>query len=492
MLTNFPKGTVEFHNGTLEIKRNVQTDFWWKELKAEFFNYFRVARKIILPADMAEIYNFLFLDCRNLIEITLPDGVRKIGVSAFKGCEKLEQIIIPERVTAIEDSAFAGCHSLKSVYLPRSLEEIGESAFEFTGLEDVILPNNLKKIKESSFEGCRKLEMVGLPEELEIIEERAFAGCSSLSYITMPYGLKHIDNEAFKECISLNGIAIPFGIKEINGEVFSGCKNLRQVEIQGTINHIFSDAFRGCKALECINLPEGLINIAPYAFAGCKSLQEIELPSTLLRIGRWAFAYCEGLKEIHIPENISDIEEEAFLMEKYDLKLYMSEITFANIKANIISSDIANINPEYFDANNWLSLDINGRDFKCDAESFNYWYNYPQEVRFTVLETYEAFKKVEDTDFKIEAAINYFDTDSRYGDYLSKIPVYVIDFARRYERIDAVEVLLEHKLISRKAVDKCLEYATEKELHEIYAMLVQYKQEIGGYDDKYKKGRFDL
>ena len=60
-----------------------------------------------------QIGEYAFFNCKNLREITLPEGLKKISEGTFKNCKKLEKINIPDSVEEICKSAFAGCESLK-------------------------------------------------------------------------------------------------------------------------------------------------------------------------------------------------------------------------------------------------------------------------------------------------------------------------------------------------------------------------------------------
>lgn len=47
-----------------------------------------------------------FLNCKNLLNITIPKSVTKIGISAFWGCENITQLYIPSNTLDIEVTAF--------------------------------------------------------------------------------------------------------------------------------------------------------------------------------------------------------------------------------------------------------------------------------------------------------------------------------------------------------------------------------------------------
>ncbi len=61
----------------------------------------------------------VFMNCRNLRQVILNDGLETIGEYAFSGCKSLMSIEIPESVTSIADTAFFA--------LPEGFTIIGEA-----------------------------------------------------------------------------------------------------------------------------------------------------------------------------------------------------------------------------------------------------------------------------------------------------------------------------------------------------------------------------
>ena len=55
-----------------------------------------------------------FINCTNLVNVNISNGVSTIGESAFKNCSKIEGIIFPSSITSIRPNAFNGCSSLIS------------------------------------------------------------------------------------------------------------------------------------------------------------------------------------------------------------------------------------------------------------------------------------------------------------------------------------------------------------------------------------------
>jgi hypothetical protein len=77
---------------------------------------------------LTKIGDFAFVDCENLVGITIPNSVTSIGWQAFWGCG-LTSITIPNSVTSIGESAFSGL--LASVTFQGTIPSSGlhENAF---------------------------------------------------------------------------------------------------------------------------------------------------------------------------------------------------------------------------------------------------------------------------------------------------------------------------------------------------------------------------
>lgn len=84
----------------------------------------------VIPSDgsVTEIGESAFSWYKELIDITLPQGLVKIGDWAFCGCGGLKKIVIPQGVTEIGKSAFSWCDGLASLAIPASVKSIGQEA----------------------------------------------------------------------------------------------------------------------------------------------------------------------------------------------------------------------------------------------------------------------------------------------------------------------------------------------------------------------------
>ncbi len=80
--------------------------------------------KIVLPAGITEIDDYMFEGCTEVLEIVMPDTVTSIGAYAFSGCKKLEKLVLSPNIESIGRSAFSNCDALDKLILPLSLKRI--------------------------------------------------------------------------------------------------------------------------------------------------------------------------------------------------------------------------------------------------------------------------------------------------------------------------------------------------------------------------------
>ena len=276
----------------------------------------------------------LFSGAKQLLKVTLPQGITNISKSCFDGCAALPNINIPESVTTIENQAFQGCESLTTISIPKNVTTIGNEAFEnCKAITAVEIPDNVNDLGTQAFNGCTALTSVNIIGEVKKISSAAFKGCESLTSVSFPKDLKAIGNDAFRDCKSLESIELPEDVDEIGNSAFEDCSNLKAIEM-AKVSKIGSNAFEDCKNLETVTLEnisklgsgvfkncsslstvslEGSLgDINANTFFGCTSLNSISIPAGVKSIGNSAFEGCRSLAEIDLPAALTKISDEAF------------------------------------------------------------------------------------------------------------------------------------------------------------------------------------
>ncbi len=153
---------------------------------------------ISIPEGVTDIGACAFSDCENLLKIELPDSVSGIGWYAFRNCGSLSEIFLPENLTWLGGAAFANCRALTAINIPKGLTYLDELTFSgCTGLKSIDVPEGVTQIRASVFSGCEGLTTVHLPESLNSFGDNAFHGCMSLTELTLPGSASYIGTHCF-------------------------------------------------------------------------------------------------------------------------------------------------------------------------------------------------------------------------------------------------------------------------------------------------------
>ncbi|MBP3921534.1 MAG: leucine-rich repeat domain-containing protein [Ruminiclostridium sp.] len=337
------------------------------------------ATELEIPAEIdgmkvTEVEGYGFHECKTLVSVTIPYGVKKLGTGAFNKCTSLENISIPDSVTVIGSDAFIGCISLRTIRLPESLQYIGSYAFQGCRLESVYIPDiNLDIEGEAFSKGAhficgrrssaeRYARVYGLdytyalddetpiPDDKEIIQsgdylyenlnegtvsvfrylgndtevfipdkidEKTVVAIGEKAFydriftsVYIPDGVSRVGVSAFEKCERLESIRFPLNLREISERAFSGCRRLKTISLTGYITSIGNYAFYECESIVEINIPPAYIGEG--AFSGCSNLTKVKMSEGITTIGGAAFGRCTSLEEIILPETLTELYAYAF------------------------------------------------------------------------------------------------------------------------------------------------------------------------------------
>lgn len=143
------------------------------------------------------IGDYMFYDCENLQNISLPDNVTSIGNYAFSQCDALTEITIPNGVYSIGEAAFSNCDALTKVTIGNSVHTIGRNAFLHTPLTEITIPDGVKIIGYRAFFLCNALTKATIGNG--VIGDEAFSGCG-LTEVTLGDGVTLIGIDTFRGC----------------------------------------------------------------------------------------------------------------------------------------------------------------------------------------------------------------------------------------------------------------------------------------------------
>lgn len=117
--------------------------------------------KLILPDTLTSIGEKAFMNCKDLVEVSLPHNVSVLSDYIFAGCSSLKLFVSPDAVTSIGKGALSGCSNLVAVTLSKNLKSIGDEAFaSCIMLPNIVIPGSVTSIGDDAFYDCRILRKI--------------------------------------------------------------------------------------------------------------------------------------------------------------------------------------------------------------------------------------------------------------------------------------------------------------------------------------------
>lgn len=227
-----------------------------KEIGRDAFLGCNSLETVIFNDELETIKEWAFGNCPKLDNIELPANLKVIKQSAFSGCN-FTKFKLPDNVSG-DNYLFKECEELREITIPSSWNNIPEGMFfGCVNLEKVILPPNCKKIKLYAFTNCSKLKDINIPNTVIEIGDYAFFGCTQLTSIVIPDSVKIISYAAFRSS-GLTSVTLGNGIMTIADEAFLGTK-LSELTLPNSLRNFYSTAVRNC-GLKELNF-KGTINL---------------------------------------------------------------------------------------------------------------------------------------------------------------------------------------------------------------------------------------
>ena len=288
----------------------------------------------------------------------------------------------------------------------------------------VRIPKGVTEIGEQAFKDCIALRSVIIPDSVTCIGALAFDHCTRLNSVNIPDSVTSIGRHAFDHCSSLTSVRLPNGLTNIEDSTFRSCKRLVAIRLPDSVTNIGNWSFENCKSLESINIPDGVTCIGAHAFYECWALRSIAIPESVTKIQPYSFSYCQSLTEVTI-RNIRLDRTELDMLQRYCLD------TVASIIAQLV-----------------------GYQTDSYAIVWAVFWLCPEDERNTVF----------------------------LRENLEKMLCFLIDRKDDAGLKDALGCGAFDEQIGA-CIDRCIEYANDKQAFEIQLMLTNYKAEKLGYTD---------
>ena len=378
----------------------------------------------------------------------IENGVLK-GYTEENGVTSVE---IPDSVTSIDEMAFMSCNSVISVKIPENVTNIeGIAFFICDELDTITISKNAKNISESIAVQCPKLNAVNISEQNEYYtsidgimydkEVKKLIFCpQAKESVTIPESVTAIGTNAFYDCKKITVIDISEHITEIGKNAFGGCKSLSTFNVSEenpnytTLDGVLYDkqikTLIRCPVMKKkIIIPESVTKMEQGALESCSQLEYIIIQNREILIPDGTIRSCDSLRLLQIGDyqitgKIDSISHDEI---KEIIEMLQTEQFSLDILGNVKASTIAN---HYHRTKSKKALDFikkNLTTFIFHILGFN-----DMEMLQFLTETDEIFTNVKEIDYGIDLAI-------------------------------------------------------ERKKHEIYVMLLNYKNEHFGYTDIEKR-----
>lgn len=135
------------------------------------------------------IGDYMFYECANLQNITLPDNVTSIGRYAFQYCNALASVVIGEGITSIGYDAFENCYALMNIYIT-----------DLSGWCKINISSNPLNYGAKLYLDNNLVTELTISDDITEIKNNAFMGCGSLIKVTIPDHVTSIGSGAFRNC----------------------------------------------------------------------------------------------------------------------------------------------------------------------------------------------------------------------------------------------------------------------------------------------------
>ena len=305
---------------------------------------------------LKEIGSYAFLNCKDIVNVVLPEGLEVIGENVFNGCTDLKTLTIPQSVDKVGGNLFIDTYMMVVILCER--ESAGENwspywnsvhgpqcyvIWSYDGREETIYENyywsddggfyllqGISAYLESQSPECEgeftvpaEINSGGTVYKVTSIWSKAFENCKLLTKVVIEADAS-LGGLCFNNCTSLEEVVLPSTIREIPYSAFEGCTSLRSVNLPDTLQTIGDNAFNGCSSLN-VEIPAGVTGIGGNAFYGVASVTVNEgneifsikddfiLKNDTVLVG--LIGTCDG--ELVIPDYVTEIQEHAFEDSQY-------------------------------------------------------------------------------------------------------------------------------------------------------------------------------
>lgn len=180
--------------------------------------------QVTIPSSVLFHQDSLFVDCKRLKKVVVPNNCVRFPKDAFFGCDSLEVIAFGGTLKEwceVSRSRWRVCLDSVKFVLNNHPIDVEVEGIVLRTVESIIIPEGVETIASCAFEDCDSLRSLILPKTLRKIEAWAFNSCSKLSLVEFLENLVEIEKSAFMDCDNLSRIVCLANVPDIkDGERF--------------------------------------------------------------------------------------------------------------------------------------------------------------------------------------------------------------------------------------------------------------------------------
>ncbi len=251
--------------------------------------FYKIAiKEFVFPASCETIGNNAFQLCPKLEKVTFNSSIKTFGEGTFRDCALLTTVNLEAAtgVKALSKFLFLSCKKLTDVIIPENVEELGTSVFAGTNISAFKLSEknkNLTIIDEAIYSADKKLLY-------------AFPPASTTETVTVANGCIGIGGGAF-DGSNIKKIVLPDGMRAFDEYAF--CESqLAEINFPASLVYMGEQALAGTQ-FTSITLPENLTSVSYAMLAMSPKLTSVTIPASVRAMGECAFRGCTALKEVH-------------------------------------------------------------------------------------------------------------------------------------------------------------------------------------------------
>ena len=323
----------------------------------------------VIEEGVANVGNFLFLNCKNLTSVMIRNPSASIGSSVFSGVSSAPTL---HGWSPSTTETYAQGNGHEFISLGSLSGTCGENlTYTFAHATGVLtisgtgaMTNYNMSDNLSPFAHNAEIQTVNVEEGVTAIGSGAFLDCTSLTRVTFNNPDTIIDADAFtivnenmticgwtpstakdyadalssiihfESLGNLSGACgenATYDFDPVTGALtIGGTGRMQDYNLSGNVpwysyRSLISSAvietgvttigwyaFDNCTALTNITIPSGVTSVGQYSFYNCSSLESVNLPSGVSYLDAYSFDNCTSLTDIVIPKSVYNIREKAF------------------------------------------------------------------------------------------------------------------------------------------------------------------------------------